>query len=141
MKLPTPLTKFLGILVSGGLLLMAFFQAAFLLGYELYPRSPFELGLFARLAVLALLVLGAAAVAERARLVKSDVLGCLNPAGAWAAAVMLILRGVGNFHDLGLFKTVHYVYFSRVDTMALSPFCLALGLACLLMLLGASEPN
>ena len=45
------------------------------------------------------------------------------------AAVVLILRAVGDFRLVGFFKRVRGSKFARMDTLLYSPLCLALGAA------------
>ncbi|MFC0216509.1 DUF3995 domain-containing protein [Paenibacillus chartarius] len=53
--------------------------------------------------------------------------------GGWALGVIFILRGIGEFRYLGLFKTKKGTAFARMDTVLYSPLCLLLGAAVLWM--------
>jgi Protein of unknown function (DUF3995) len=45
------------------------------------------------------------------------------------AAVVLIVRAIGDFRLVGFFKRVRGSRFARMDTLLYSPLCLALGAA------------
>lgn len=46
--------------------------------------------------------------------------------GIWVIAVAFAARAVGDFRNVGLFKTVRGTVFARNDTLVFSPLCLAI---------------
>jgi hypothetical protein len=53
----------------------------------------------------------------------------LVKAGCWALAAVFIVRAIGDFRWVGLFKRVNDTPFALCDTAAYTPLCLMLGLA------------
>jgi hypothetical protein len=47
-------------------------------------------------------------------------------AGVWGLSVIMLLRFVGDFRSVGVFKRDRGTRFARLDTLYFSPLCLAL---------------
>jgi hypothetical protein len=47
--------------------------------------------------------------------------------GGWVIPVIFLLRGVGEFKYVGIFKSVKETNFGKLDTKVYSPLCLAIG--------------
>jgi hypothetical protein len=72
----------------------------------------------------------------RAELVELPVVPALIiHAGVWTLAAVFLLRAVGNFGTVGLFKSVRGTRFARLDSLYYSPLCLALGAGCMVLAL------
>jgi hypothetical protein len=83
----------------------------------------FRPGRASTLAVAVALTVAAAIV-----LVQGDVLRPVGPrtlyqVGAWAVAVVLLARAVGDFRYVGLFKRERGTRFARLDTRVYTPLC------------------
>ncbi|WP_241675049.1 DUF3995 domain-containing protein [Paenibacillus luteus] len=46
--------------------------------------------------------------------------------GGWTLAVVFLIRSVGEFNTVGLFKRIRKTPFARMDTFVYSPLCLFL---------------
>ena len=55
---------------------------------------------------------------------------------SFTLALVLLLRGVGDFRLVGFFKRVRGTHFARLDTVVYSPLCLALSLGVFIVALG-----
>lgn len=77
------------------------------------------------------LALGAAAllVLLRARLIDLGLPLVMVRLGTWGVAVAFAARTVGDFHFVGLFKSVRGTPFARWDDRLFTPLCLAIALA------------
>ena len=84
------------------------------------PGAPATLGVAVLLLVAAAVVLGAAG------LVPLPVPRRWLVWGVWALGGMLLLRAVGEFRYVGLFKRVKGTRFADLDTRLYTPLCLAL---------------
>jgi hypothetical protein len=74
-------------------------------------------------------LLGAAClVLARLGLVRSVVSECWTRRGVWLLAGVFVLRAMGDFHYVGLFKRVRTTAFARWDTWLYTPLCLLLAL-------------
>ena len=104
---------------------------------EVDGRPAFRPGRGATVSVALLLALAAAVIAIRSNLVQSPALSVL-PAklGAWTLFAVFLLRAVGDFKRVGLFKATRDTAFARYDTFLFSPLSLAIALGCLLSALG-----
>jgi len=80
------------------------------------------------MAVAALLAIGAATIGGRAALFDARSWSPLFHFGAWALAVVFLLRAIGNRKTFGFFKVVQGTPFAYWDTRLYSPLCLALSL-------------
>lgn len=65
-------------------------------------------------------------------LVKSGILTLLLPGwlltyGLWIVAALFMLRAIGDFNYVGLFKKIKTTEFGRLDTLYYSPLCLVIG--------------
>ena len=78
--------------------------------------------------VAALLLIGAATIGGRAALFETRSGSPLFHFGAWALAVVFLLRGIGNLKTFGFFKVVHGTPFAYWDTRFYSPLCLVIAL-------------
>lgn len=133
-----------GLVASLGLLGLAMGQLARLTGFG--PPTPPSPGLPANAGLLVLLLLGSYLVAGRARLLPQALLPRAYRVGAWATALALPLRGLGNLRDLGLLRllldhsaSTAPLAADRLDLWLISPLCLLLGLAALIVALGPRE--
>lgn len=50
--------------------------------------------------------------------------------GVWGLAVVFSGRAIGDFHWVGLFKTIRYTPFARNDSRFYTPLCVVIALAC-----------
>lgn len=62
-------------------------------------------------------------------LMFADIIPDIGPASlpsiaTWAIAIVFLARAVGEFHAVGLFKTIRNTHFARMDTYVYSPICL-----------------
>ena len=89
------------------------------------PSSISTLAVAAALSMAAVIVLG------RAGMLAPDSRFILYRAGAWAVSATLLLRAVGDFRYVGLFKRERRTRFARLDTRYYTPLCAVLGLAVL----------
>jgi hypothetical protein len=48
--------------------------------------------------------------------------------GGWIIPIIFLLRGIGEFKYVGVFKTVRNTQFGKLDTKLFSPLCLAMGI-------------
>jgi flagellar biosynthesis protein FliQ len=72
----------------------------------------------------------------RANLVTLPIVPALIiHAGVWTLTAVFLLRAVGNFGTIGLFKSVRGTRFARLDSIYYSPLCLALGAGCMVLAL------
>jgi len=83
------------------------------------------------LVVATLLFMAAAVLGLRAGIVNWPGLPSWIPAaGTWTAFAVMLLRFVGDFRYVGLFKRVVGTPFATLDTKVYSPLCFALALGC-----------
>jgi hypothetical protein len=88
----------------------------------------FRPGPVATLAVVAGLVAAALLLGARAGLVSPAILPPPLPAvGSWLVAAALLLRGLGDFRYVGLFRRVRGTRFAEWDARLFTPLALALG--------------
>jgi len=81
------------------------------------------------LVVAVLLTLAAAMVLQRAGVGPRFAPLLINRCGTWGVAVALMLRAIGDFNYVGLFKRRRGTRFARLDTLFCTPLTLALGVA------------
>jgi len=93
------------------------------------PRETGTLLVAAALAVAVWLVLERGGVAPRSLLPER-----LAGYGGWALAAVFILRGIGDFRWVGLFKTRRGTLFARWDTLLYSPLCLLIGVGAIVII-------
>ncbi|KRE35148.1 DUF3995 domain-containing protein [Paenibacillus sp. Soil522] len=84
------------------------------------PRRP-------EIAAVILIFWGVAALL----LMFADIIPTIGPSWlpaftGWALAVIFLLRAVGEFRAIGLFKIIRNTPFGRMDTIFYSPLCLVL---------------
>jgi hypothetical protein len=91
----------------------------------------FRPGPVSTLAVAAALSMAAVIVLGRAGMLAPDSRFILYRAGAWAVGAALLLRAVGDFRYVGVFKRERRTRFARMDTRYYTPLCAALGLGAL----------
>lgn len=75
-------------------------------------------------------------------LLKSDLIQLALPMwivkyGGWIIPILFLLRAVGEFKYVGLFKSISTTEFGRLDTIFYSPLCLIIG--CLGIFLAVSK--
>jgi hypothetical protein len=83
------------------------------------------------LAVAVALGMAAVIVLGRGGMLAPDSRFILYRAGAWAVGAVLLLRAIGDFRYVGLFKRERRTRFARMDTRYYTPLCAALGLGVL----------
>ncbi len=93
----------------------------------------FSPGPFATSAVAVLLLLAAAICVSQAQLLGVPR-APLARVGVWALLVLFLLRAIGEFKFIGLFKRVRNTRFSRLDTWVYSPLCLTVSALCAALL-------
>jgi hypothetical protein len=91
----------------------------------------FRPGRIATLAVAVALSMAAAIVLGRGGVLGPDNRFILYRAGAWVVSAVLLLRTIGDFRYVGLFKRERRTRFARLDTRYYTPLCAALGIAVL----------
>ena len=81
------------------------------------------------------LFLAAGLVASTGGLVVNILPKIVSLAGCAGLALILVARAVGDFRLVGFFKRVRGSRFAKLDSLIYSPFCLALGIGviCLIM--------
>lgn len=92
-------------------------------------RPAFVPSATATLAVSVALCLCAVVVAAAARLITAPVPSSWITWIAYALALGLIARAIGDFRLVGFFKRVRDSDFARMDTAIYAPLCLVLGVA------------
>jgi len=109
--------------------------AGHLSGYvpEIEGKPAFEPGRFATSVVALLLLLAAAICADQARLLGMPRIP-LARVGVWTLLVVFLLRAIGEFRLVGIFKRVRSTRFGRLDTWVYSPLCLVVSLLCAALL-------
>ncbi|MEP6687888.1 MAG: DUF3995 domain-containing protein, partial [Gemmatimonadales bacterium] len=80
------------------------------------------------MAAAALLAAAALVVLGRDGLGPAAALGLVTRVGSWAVAAAFLLRGVGDFRLVGLFRRADDTRFARWDRRVYTPLALALGL-------------
>lgn len=100
---------------------------------QVRPERPdgtplFTPGPVASLVVAALLALAGLLVAQQAGILPGPFPPGLVRLGCWCVAGALVLRAIGEFRYVGLFKRVRGTAFARMDTLVYSPLALLLGL-------------
>jgi hypothetical protein len=53
--------------------------------------------------------------------------------GVWGVALAFVLRAIGDFRYLGLFKTVRDTAFARNDSWFYSPLCIVIAITCVML--------
>jgi len=127
-----------GLAAAAGLGLLAVAQTLELAGLGIRPMHTGEPFLSARLAAIFLLCLGCHLTAGRAGFIRLRLLPGIYDAGVWFTAVLLLLRGMGNFQDLGMFQNARTAS-AMIDIRLLSPLSLVIGAACLILALSPKE--
>jgi hypothetical protein len=89
----------------------------------------FRPGRIATLGVAAALSIAALLVAGRAQLVDVAFSPVVLHVGVWGVATVFVMRTVGEFHYVGLFKRVRGTPFARWDTCLFTPLCAAIATA------------
>jgi hypothetical protein len=79
------------------------------------------------LAVAAALIAAAVVVLGRGGVFAFDIPAILYRVGAWGLAAVLLLRAIGDFRYVGLFKRERRSAFARWDSAVYSPLCAVLG--------------
>ncbi|HKU63264.1 MAG TPA: DUF3995 domain-containing protein [Gemmatimonadales bacterium] len=92
-------------------------------------RPAFEPGLGNTLLVAALHALAAVVVLGRVGLGPAAHIGSLTHVGTWAVAAAFLLRGIGDFRLMGLFRRNRDTRFARWDRRVYTPLALTLGIA------------
>ena len=59
----------------------------------------------------------------------------INKYGLWAIAVIFLLRAMGEFYYVGLFKKVKHTTFGIKDTKIYTPLCLVIGVLALILVI------
>lgn len=77
------------------------------------------------LAVAVALMAAASLVAWRGGLLTLPLSTEVAKVGTWGVAAVFLLRAIGDFRYLGLFKRVRSTRFARMDTLVFTPLCLA----------------
>src|SRR5688572_598708 len=93
---------------------------------ELHGRAVIDPGPLACAVVAALLLAAALLVVSRAGLVALPGPRWIVAVGTWTVALVLLLRGVGDFKFFGLFRSVTGTVFARNDAFFYTPLCLCL---------------
>jgi hypothetical protein len=91
----------------------------------------FTPGPMATFAVAIALTIAAAIVLGRGGIIPPEPRFILFRLGAWAVGVVLLLRAIGDFRYVGLFKRERRTRFARMDTRWYTPLCAALGIGVL----------
>lgn len=124
--------KISGFVVAAALGLLAFAQVLDVFGLAFWPlRAGPQPPLPARAAAILLLALGSCLAAGRAALIRRFFLPAVYDTGVWITAMLALLRAMGNFHDLGLFRAERLSDWARFDICILSPLFLVIGVASL----------
>jgi hypothetical protein len=97
-------------------------------GKPLFTPTP-AASLLVALALLAcaLLVLGSLGV------LRFGLPDWLFRIGVWGVAAAFLLRAIGDFRYLGLFKTVRGTAFARNDSWFYSPLCVVIAINCVIL--------
>jgi hypothetical protein len=95
-----------------------------------------EPGAVATLLVAALLAMAALVVLGRVGIGPLAGIGRLTRITAWAVAVAFLLRAVGDFRLVGLFRRVRDTRFAKLDRLLYTPTSLALGIAAAIIAAG-----
>lgn len=53
----------------------------------------------------------------------------------WSIPILFILRAIGEFNYVGLFKKVTHTYFAKMDRLVFTPLCMVIGTLGLLIIL------
>jgi hypothetical protein len=93
---------------------------------------------FDTFAVAILLMLAAHLIFTLGSLQKGLFPSWVYVCGGWAIAAVFVIRAIGEFRWLGLFKKHKGSLFARLDTWLYSPLCLVLGVMVLLIMLRTS---
>jgi hypothetical protein len=101
-------------------------------------KPTFAPGPFSTLAVAVALFAAAALVTWRGGWWQLPLPFVLARAGCWLLAVLFLLRAVGEFRYVGLFKRVRGTRFARWDSRLFTPLCLVISV--LTALLAWSAP-
>lgn len=75
----------------------------------------------------------AAFVLVRANILKIYLPHWISASGLWVIAAIFLLRAIGDFKYIGLFKEIKQTPFARNDSKFYSPLCLAIGILCILL--------
>ena len=99
-------------------------------------RPAFQPGPLGTLAVAGLLAAAAILVLGRNGLGPAASLGLMTRVGTWAVAAVFLLRGIGDFRLIGLFRRVDDTRFAHWDRRVYTPLAFALGLGTALLAAG-----
>jgi len=58
---------------------------------------------------------------------SSETLIILKKYGLWSIAVIFLIRALGDFNYVGLFKKIKHTRFAQMDTKLFTPLCLMIG--------------
>lgn len=92
-------------------------------------RPAFQPGVVATLLVAGLLATAAVVLLGRVGLGPAAPMRGLTQIGAWTIAAVFLLRGVGDFRLIGLFRRVHDTRFAWWDRRLYTPLSFALGMS------------
>ncbi|HET9727328.1 MAG TPA: DUF3995 domain-containing protein [Gemmatimonadales bacterium] len=101
-------------------------------------RPAFQPGPWSTLLVAALLAMAGVVVLGRVGLGPAAHLGRLTHIGAWAVAAAFLLRGIGDFRLMGLFRRESTTRFARWDRRVYTPLALALGVGVAIIAAGTT---
>ncbi len=90
-------------------------------------RPSFQPGVVLTLLVAGLLATAAVVLLGRVGVGPAAPMRRLTHIGVWTIAAVFLLRGVGDFRLVGLFRRVHDTRFARWDRRLYTPLSLALG--------------
>ncbi len=88
----------------------------------------FTPGPWSTLAVAAALIIAALIVGWRGGLLALPLPAWTPRLGIWAVAAVFLLRAIGEFRYIGLFKRVRGTRFARQDTLLFTPLCLVVSI-------------
>lgn len=94
-------------------------------GKPLYAATPLS-----TFTIAFILFIGALIVLGRLGFFGRPQLEILYFWGPWLLAAIFLIRAIGDFHYIGLFKKVRNSQFAFLDTRLFAPISLLLGLAC-----------
>jgi uncharacterized protein DUF3995 len=101
-------------------------------------RPSFQPGPWSTLLVAGLLATASVVVLGRVGLGPAAHLGRLTHIGTWAVAAAFLLRGVGDFRLMGLFRRERGTRFARWDRRVYTPLALALGVGVAIIAAGTA---
>jgi hypothetical protein len=95
---------------------------------ERHGQPAFQPGPLATLLVAALLATGSVLMLGRVGLGPAARLSRITHVGAWLIAAVFLLRGVGDFRLVGMFRSVRDTRFAWWDRYVYTPLSIVLGL-------------